>query len=120
MEDRFRGVTASLTLVTMAALLVAFGSSSKRHRTETEVLLLEQQVQQLAQVNSRLEEKVRWVEGRYAQSYSLGKRLNQALLREQEKSRMLVLRLGSGQVAQPQTQDNPAAGDQRADARNRP
>ncbi len=80
-------------LVTMAALLVAFGSSSRRRSTEGELLLLEQQVQQLAQVNKVLEEKVRWVEGRYSQSITLGRRLNEALIQEQAKSRALAERL---------------------------
>ena len=43
----------------MAALLVAFGSSSRRRSTEEELLLLERRVQQLAQTNRALEEKVR-------------------------------------------------------------
>jgi len=98
LEDRYRGVTASLTLVTMAALLVAFGSSSRRRSTEGELLLLEQQVQQLAQVNKALEEKVRWVEGRYSQSITLGRRLNEALIQEQAKSRALAERLEHSQT----------------------
>ena len=93
MEDRYRGVTASLTLVTMAALLVAFGSSSRRRSTEEELLLLKRQVEQLAQTNQALEEKVRWTEGRYSQSITLGRRLNEALIHEQEKNRALAERL---------------------------
>ena len=77
----------------MAALLVAFGSSSRRRNTEGECLLLEQQVHQLAQVNKTLEEKVRWVEGRYSQSITLGRRLNEALIQEQAKNRALSERL---------------------------
>ena len=71
------------------ALLVAFGSSSLRHSTEEELILLRQQVHQLRQDNRSLEEKVRWVEGEYARSLTLGKRLNQALLEEQERNRTL-------------------------------
>ena len=82
----------------MAALLVAFGSSSRRRSTEGELLLLEQQVQQLAQVNKALEEKVRWVEGRYSQSITLGRRLNEALIQEQAKSRALAERLEHSQT----------------------
>ena len=78
----------------MAALLVAFGSSSRRRSTEGELLLLERQVQQLAQTNKVLEEKVRWVEGRYSQSITLGRRLNQALIQEQARNRDLSDRLG--------------------------
>ena len=77
----------------MAALLVAFGSSSRRRSTEEELLLLERQVQELAQTNKALEEKVRWVEGRYSQSITLGRQLNQALVREQEKTKSLSERL---------------------------
>ena len=77
----------------MAALLVAFGSSSRRRSTEGELLLLERQVQQLAQTNKVLEEKVRWVEGRYSQSIALGRQLNEALIREQDKNRDLSERL---------------------------
>ena len=77
----------------MAALLVAFGSSSRRRSTEGELLLLERQVQQLSQTNKALEEKVRWVEGRYSQSLTLGRRLNEALVREQERTRSLSERL---------------------------
>ena len=77
----------------MAALLVAFGSSSRRRSTEEELLLLERQVQQLAQTNKALEEKVRWVEGRYSQSITLGRRLNEELVREQQKTRDLSERL---------------------------
>ena len=86
MEDRYRGVTTSLTLVTMAALLVAFGSSSRRHSTEEELL-------RLAQANKALEEKVRWIEGRYSTSVALGRRLNTALIQEQAKNRVLSERL---------------------------
>ena len=81
----------------MAALLVAFGSSSRRRSTEGELLLLERQVQQLAQTNKALEEKVRWVEGRYSQSITLGRRLNEALIREQVRNRELSERLGQSQ-----------------------
>ena len=73
----------------MAALLVAFGSSSRRHNTEQEILFLERKIQQLAEANKALEEKVRWAEGRYAHSMTLGKRLNEALLQEQVKNRTL-------------------------------
>ena len=82
----------------MAALLVAFGSSSRRRSTEEELFLLERQVQQLAQTNQVLEEKVRWVEGRYSNSIQIGRRLNTALIQEQAKNRDLSERLG-----QPQT-----------------
>ncbi len=77
----------------MAALLVAFGSSSRRRSTEEELLLLERQVQQMAQTNRTLEEKVRWVEGRYSQSIALGRQLNEALIREQDKTKDLSERL---------------------------
>ncbi len=86
MEDRYRGVTTSLTLVTMAALLVAFGSSSRRHSTEEELL-------RLAQQNKALEEKVRWMEGRYSTVVALGRRLNIALVQEQAKTKALSERL---------------------------
>ena len=91
-------------LVTMAALLVAFGSSSRRRSTEEELLLLERQVQQLAQVNKALEEKVRWVEGRYSTSIVLGRRLNAALIQEQAKSRALSERLEQSQLQPPKGQ----------------
>ena len=77
----------------MAALMVAFGSSSRRRSTEGELLVLEQQVHQLSRVNRTLEEKVRWVEGRYSQSVTLGRRLNEALIQEQAKNRALSERL---------------------------
>ena len=77
----------------MAALLVAFGSSSRRRSTEGELLLLERQVQQLARTNKALEEKVRWVEGRYSQSITLGRRVNEALIREQARNQDLSERL---------------------------
>ena len=77
----------------MAALVVAFGSSSRRRSTEEELLLLERQVQQLAQTNRALEEKVRWVEGRYSRSVTLGRQLNEALIREQAKTKDLSERL---------------------------
>jgi len=97
-EDRTRGVGTSLTLVTLAALLVAFGSSSRRRSTEGELLLSERQVQQLAQTNKALEEKVRWVEGRYSQSITLGRRLNEALIREQARNQDLSERLEQSQT----------------------
>ena len=77
----------------MAALTVAFGSSSRRRSAEEELLLLERQVQQLAQDNKALYEKVRWVEGRYSTSLTLGRRLNEALMQEQAKNRVLSERL---------------------------
>ena len=82
----------------MAALLVAFGSSSRRRSTEGELLFLEQQVQQLARTNKALEEKVRWVEGRYSQSITLGRRLNEALIQEQAKTKALADRLEHSQT----------------------
>jgi len=82
----------------MAALLVAFGSSSRRRSTEGELFLLERQAQQLAQTNKALEEKVRWVEGRYSQSITLGRQLNEALIREQARNRDLSERLGQSQT----------------------
>ena len=82
----------------MAALVVAFGSSSRRRSTEEELLLVERRVQQLAQTNKALEEKVRWVEGRYSASIALGRRLNEALIREQAKTRDLSERLEHSQT----------------------
>ena len=70
----------------MAALLVAFGSSSRRHSTEEELV-------RLAQANKLLEEKVRWMEGRYSTSVALGRRLNTALIQEQAKTKALSERL---------------------------
>lgn len=77
----------------MVALAVAFGSSSLRHSTEEELLLLRHQVAQLKRDNRSLEEKVRWVEDRYSQTLTLGKLLNEALLEEQKNSRTLTERL---------------------------
>lgn len=77
----------------MVALLVAAGSSSLRHSKEEELFLLREQMQQLRQSNQTLEEKVRWVESEYARSLTLGKRLNEALLEEQERNRTLSERL---------------------------
>ena len=88
----------------MAALLVAFGSSSRRRSTEEELLFLERQVRQLAQDNKALEEKVRWVEGRYSTSLTLGRRLNEALAREQEKNRALSERLQQSNLRAPEGQ----------------
>lgn len=82
----------------MAALLVAFGSSSRRRSTEEELLLLERQVVQLAETNRALEEKVRWVEGRYSNSILLGRRLNEALVQEQAKTKALAERLRHSRV----------------------
>lgn len=72
---------------------MAFGSSSRRRSTEGELLLLGRQVQQLARTNKALEEKVRWVEGRYSQSITLGRRVNEALIREQARNQDLSERL---------------------------
>lgn len=72
------------------ALWVAFGSSSLRHSTEGELVLLRRQVDRLRQDNQDLQEKIRWTEGRYAQSLALGKRLNEALLQEQQRNRSLA------------------------------
>lgn len=80
-------------LVTMTALMVAFGSSAKRHSGEEETLLLRQQALELRRENFELQEKLRWAESRYAQSRTLGKRLNEALLVEQAKNRALTERL---------------------------
>ena len=83
----------------MVALWVAVGSSSLRHSTEGELSLVRHQMEQLRQDNRALEEKVRWMEGRYAQTLTLGKRLNEALLREQERNRSLVQRLRLGEAS---------------------
>ena len=93
MEERYRGIRASLTLITMAALLVAFGSSSKRRSTEMEISLLGKQLQQLAQTNKILEERVRQAEDQCAHSRYVGKQLNDELLHEQAKNKALTLRL---------------------------
>lgn len=84
----------------MAALLVAFGSSSKRRSTEEGALLLSRRIEQLTQANRLLEEKLRWAEGRYAQSMALGKELNQALLAERQRSTTLAEQLRQKQQAQ--------------------
>ncbi len=73
--------------------MVAFGSSSLRQSTEEELFLLRHQLQQLRHDNRTLEEKIRWMEGRYDRTLTLGKRLNQALLEEQKNSRTLAERL---------------------------
>ena len=82
----------------MVALLVAVGSSSLRRSTEEKLFLVRHQIEQLRHDNQALEEKVRWMEGRYAQTLTLGKRLNEALLREQERNRSLVQRLRLGEA----------------------
>ena len=104
MGNRSRGVTTSLTLVTLAALLVAFGSSFRRRGVEKKLTLLERQAQQLAQDNKELEEKVRWVEGRYSTSITLGRRLNEALVQEQAKNRVLAERLQQSRFQAPEGQ----------------
>ncbi len=77
----------------MTALAVAFGSSAKRTDSERQQQLLRRQVGELDRANRDLQEKLRWAEGRYAQSRNLGKQLNEALLREQAKNRALTERL---------------------------
>jgi len=93
MEYRTRSITISLTLVTMAALMVAFGASLKQRGLGSNLIFLEQQVQELSQANQSLQEKLRWVEGRYAQSRAMSKELNQALHQEKAKSNALIQRL---------------------------
>jgi len=88
----------------MVALAVSFWSSFRRRGTEQELFLRERQVQQLAAANRALEEKVRWVESRFARSMSLGKKLNLALAQEQARSRQLAERL---QQTQPPRTDGP-------------
>ena len=83
----------------MAALLVAFSSSSKRRSTEEEVHLLSRRIEQLRQVNDSLEEKLRWAEGRYARSMVLGKELNHALLQEKKRNTTLAEQLRERQQA---------------------
>lgn len=72
---------------------MAFGSSSKRHSTEEAAFLLTQRVEQLSEKNRTLEEKLRWTEGRYSQSVTLARQLNQTLLREKQKSDTLAEKL---------------------------
>ena len=72
---------------------MAFGSSSKRHSTEEAALLLTRRVEQLSEKNRTLEEKLRWTEGRYAQSITLARQLNQTLLQEKQKSDTLAEKL---------------------------
>ncbi|MBI3323406.1 MAG: hypothetical protein HYZ95_02955 [Candidatus Omnitrophica bacterium] len=79
--------------MTAAALLVAFGSSQKRRSSEEEAFLLSRQVERLTQARDALEEKLRWTEGRYAQSMALGKELNRALLAERQRSGALSQQL---------------------------
>ncbi len=77
----------------MTALAVAFGSSAKRTDSERQQQQLRRQVGELDRANRDLQEKLRWAESRYAQSRSLGKQLNEALLQEQAKNRALTERL---------------------------
>lgn len=77
----------------MVALTVAFGSSSLRQSTEEELFSVRHQLEQLKRDNRSLEEKIRWAEGRCARTLTLGRRLNEALLEEQKRSRTLAERL---------------------------
>ena len=77
----------------MIALVVAFGSSTLRQSTEGELALLQQQVDQLHQINEELRDKIRWWEGRYDQSLTLSRRLNQAFLEEQQRNHTLANQL---------------------------
>lgn len=81
------------------ALVVAFGSSSLRQSTEEELFALRHQLEQMRRDNQTLEEKIRWVEGRYSQTLTLGRRLNEALLEEQKHSRTLAHRLRQAEAA---------------------
>ena len=72
---------------------MAFGSSPLRQSTEEELFSVRHQLEQLQRDNRSLEEKVRWAEGRCARTLTLGKRLNEALLEEQKRSRTLAERL---------------------------
>ena len=77
----------------MVALMVAFGSAAKRHGARQEVFLVHQQVSELRQENRELQERLRWTEARFAQSRTLGKQLNEALLAEQAKNQALSKRI---------------------------
>lgn len=77
----------------MVALMVAFGSAAKRHGASQQVSFLHRQVGDLRQENRELQERLRWTEARFAQSHTLGKQLNEALLAEQTKNRALNERL---------------------------
>lgn len=77
----------------MTALMVAFGSSVKRHSIQEEIFFLRRQAARLHQENTGLQERLRWAESRCAQSRTLGLRLNEALLAEQAKNRALTERL---------------------------
>lgn len=89
MEYRYHGVTASLTLITVVALIVSFSASAQRHRSEDKLLQLQSRIDSLRQANGELEEKVRWIEGQYGRTRTLGLRLNAALLEEQTENRLL-------------------------------
>jgi len=82
--------------------LVAFGSSSKRHSTEEAALLLTRRVEQLSEKNRTLEEKLRWTEGRYSQSVTLARQLNQTLLQEKQRAEVLARELRSTRQDDPQ------------------
>jgi hypothetical protein len=89
---------------------VAFGSSSKRHSTEEAALLMAHQVEQLNQKNRTLEEKLRWTEGRYSQSVTLARQLNQTLLQEKQRAEALARELRDTQQSRPQAaQSSPQA-----------
>lgn len=93
MEDRYCGVTASLTLVTMAALLVAFGALARRRDLGGQLLALESRLERLQQNKEALEEKLRWVESRYAHTRSISRRLNEALYEEKARNEALARKL---------------------------
>lgn len=87
---------------------MAFGSSSKRHSTEEAALLLNRRVEQLSEKNRTLEEKLRWTEGRYAQSVTLARQLNQTLLREKRRAEILAQELKDKQQARSQASQPPS------------
>ena len=97
MEDRYRGVTTSLTLVTMAALLVAFGASVNRRNLGGELISLEEKVQELSATNIDLQAQLRLAQGRTAEFRSVSRELNQALYQEQIKSLALEQKLNRRQ-----------------------
>ena len=85
------------------ALFVAVGSSFLRRDREKEVVLLRQQVLQLHRDNQILGEKIRQVEGEYARSLALNRRLSQSLLEEQDRNQTLSEQLqqaGTGTAGQ--------------------
>lgn len=90
MDEKAKGLTVALVVVTLAALFVAFGSSAKARSTGNRSAAVKKDLDRLTQTTKSLEENLRGVQEKYNQETVVTADLKEALAQEQLKNQALT------------------------------